>query len=137
VAAHSAMLLARPPTREEGAGRGQMAAFQQVFGDPIDPEQWAGADPIAWAAGVDPASAPALYFDCGSEDRYGLAAGNEALHRRLRERGVAHTFALLPGDHGYEYVRSVLDRSLRFAGDVLRAAAQPPSAGVAPAKEAR
>jgi S-formylglutathione hydrolase FrmB len=122
VAAHSAMLLAKPPTREEGAGRGQMAAFQQVFGDPIDPERWAAADPLAWAAKADPKTAPALYFDCGSEDRYGLAAGNEELHRRLLARGVAHTFALLPGDHGYEYVRAVLERSLRFAGGILREA---------------
>ena len=137
VAAHSALLLEKPPTHEEGAGRGQMAAFQQVFGDPIDGERWAGADPLGWAGKVDPRTAPALYFDCGSEDRYGLSAGNEDLHRRLLARGVAHTFALLPGDHGYAYVRSVLDRSLRFAGDALRATARPASAGAVSGKDTR
>ncbi len=128
VAAHSAMLLEKPPTRDEGAGRGQLAAFNQVFGDPIDPARWTAADPLAWASRVDPKSAPALYFDCGTEDRYGLFAGNEDLHRRLLGRGVAHTFALLPGNHGYEYVRSVLDRSLRFIADTFRAAPAPRAA---------
>jgi S-formylglutathione hydrolase FrmB len=137
VAAHSAMLLEKPPTREDGAGRGQMAAFQQVFGDPIDLDRWAGADPLAWAGKADPRTAPALYFDCGSEDRYGLAAGNEDLHRRLLARGVTHTFALLPGDHGYGYVRSVLERSLRFAGDALRERSGPPAASAASGKGTR
>lgn len=123
VAAHSAMLLEKIPTREEGAGRWHMAAFHAVFGDPIDAARWTAADPLAWAERADPATAPALYFDCGSEDRYGLFVGNEDLHRRLGRRRVAHTFALHPGNHGYEYVRSVLDRSLRFVGDALRAAA--------------
>lgn len=133
VAAHSAMLLETAPTPEEGAGRWHMAAFHAVFGDPIDPVRWGAADPLAGAERVDPATAPALYFDCGSEDRYGLFVGNEDLHRRLEKRGIAHTFALHPGSHGYEYVRSVLDRSLRFVGEALRPAA--PRA--APTKELR
>lgn len=133
VAAHSAMLLEAIPTPEEGAGRWHMAAFHAVFGDPIDPARWRAADPLAGAERADPATAPALYFDCGSEDRYGLFAGNEDLHRRLEKRGVAHSFALHPGNHGYEYVRSVLDRSLRFVGDALRPAVH----AAAPAKENR
>lgn len=129
VAAHSAMLLERPPTREAGAGRWQMTAFHQAFGDPIDPQRWAAADPLVWAARADPETAPALYFDCGSDDRYGLGAGNEELHRRLTARGVKHDFALLPGDHGYDYVRSVLPRSLRFLARAMRGSAVKPRAG--------
>ena len=34
-------------------------------------------------------------------------------------RGVAHEFALRPGDHGYDYVRSVLGYSLRFLSKAL------------------
>jgi S-formylglutathione hydrolase FrmB len=116
VAAHSAMLLEKVPTADEGARRGQMAAFHSVFGDPIDTALWAASDPLALAVKADPKKTPALYFDCGSEDRYGLFAGNRELHRRLEARGVVHEFALYPGDHGYEYVRSVLDKSLRFLG---------------------
>ena len=116
VATHSAMLLEKVPTAEEGAGRWQMTAFYKVFGNPIDGALWAANDPLTLARKADPMTAPALYFDCGSEDRYGLFAGNRELHKRLEARGVAHEFGLYPGDHGYEYVRSVLDKSLRFLG---------------------
>jgi S-formylglutathione hydrolase FrmB len=114
VAAHSAMLLAKVPTRDDGAGRWHMDAFHRAFGDPIDARLWAASDPLALAAEVDAKAAPALLFDCGAQDRFGLFAGNQALHRALEVRGVAHEFSLPPGDHGYDYVRSVLPRSLRF-----------------------
>jgi S-formylglutathione hydrolase FrmB len=116
VATHSAMLLEKIPTAEEGAGRWQMAAFYKVFGEPIEAALWTANDPLALALKADPKTAPALYFDCGTEDRYGLFAGNRELHKRLEARGVAHEFGLYPGDHGYEYVRTVLDKSLRFLG---------------------
>ena len=116
VATHSAMLLEKVPTAEEGAGRWHLAAFHKVFGDPIDAALWTANDPLALALKADPKTAPALYFDCGTEDRYGLFAGNRELHRRLEARGVTHEFGLYPGDHGYEYVHTVLDKSLRFLG---------------------
>ncbi|HEX9186131.1 MAG TPA: alpha/beta fold hydrolase [Vicinamibacteria bacterium] len=120
VATHSAMLLERPPSAEQGAGRWHMAAFNAVFGNPIDPALWAGNDPLAWARKADPRAVPALYVDCGAEDRYGLASGHRELHRILDERGVAHVFELPPGDHGYEFVRSRLESSLRFLAERLR-----------------
>jgi len=116
VATHSAMLLEKIPTAEEGAGRWHLAAFHKVFGTPIDAALWTANDPLALAVTADPKGAPALYFDCGTEDRYGLFAGNRELHRRLEARGVAHEFGLYPGDHGYEYVHTVLEKSLRFLG---------------------
>jgi len=121
VATHSAMLLTEVPSAEAGAGRWHMAAFHRVFGKPIDPVLWNGADPFAWAERVDPSAVPTLYFDCGSEDRFGLAQGNQELHRKLETRGIPHEFALRPGDHGYDYVRSVIPRSLRFLGGQLAA----------------
>jgi S-formylglutathione hydrolase FrmB len=119
VATHSAMLLEKPPSPQDGAGRWHMAAFQKVFGDPIDTARWAEADPLLAAQKADPKTAPALYFDCGKEDRYGLFVGNEDLDKRLTARGVTHTFSLDPGDHGYEFVRSYLARSLTFLGSAL------------------
>jgi S-formylglutathione hydrolase FrmB len=119
VAAHSAMLLERPPTPEDGAGRWQMSALHAAFGDPIDAALWAAADPLRWAERADPQATPALYFDCGSADRLGFDTGARALHERLQARGVRHEFALHPGDHGYEYVRSVLPRSLAFLSRAL------------------
>jgi S-formylglutathione hydrolase FrmB len=119
VAAHSAMLLTAIPRPEDGAGRWHMAAFHRIFGDPIDPKLWEESDPLAWAGRADPGKVPRLYFDCGAQDRYGLFSGNEALHRRLEARGIPHEFSLQPGDHGYDYVRSVLGRSLAFLGRSL------------------
>jgi S-formylglutathione hydrolase FrmB len=120
VATHSAMLLETAPSAEQGARRGQMAAFHQVFGDPIDAALWTANDPLALARKLDAKAAPALFLDCGAEDRYGLASGHRELHRILDERGVAHSFELPPGDHGYEYVRTRIEKSLRFLGERLR-----------------
>jgi len=120
VATHSAMLLERIPSTDQGAGRWHMAAFTKVFGDPIDAALWAANDPLAWARKVDPKSVPALFVDCGAEDRYGLANGHRELHKILDERGVAHSFELPPGDHGYDFVRARLEKSLRFLGSALK-----------------
>ena len=120
VATHSAMLLERIPSAEQGAGRWHMAAFNKVFGDPIDAALWAENDPLARARTVDPKAVPALYVDCGAEDRYGLASGHRELHRILDERGIPHFFELPPGDHGYEFVRARLEASLRFLAERLR-----------------
>jgi S-formylglutathione hydrolase FrmB len=120
VATHSAMLLERIPSAEQGAGRWHMAAFNKVFGDPIDAALWAENDPLVQARKVDARAVPALYLDCGSEDRFGLASGHRDLHRILEERGIPHQFELAPGDHGYEFVRARLERSLRFLGNALK-----------------
>jgi S-formylglutathione hydrolase FrmB len=119
VVTHSAMLLEKMPTAEDGAGLWQMNAFWSVFGKPIDAKLWAANDPLALAAMADPASVPALSFDCGQQDRYGLFRGNEDLHKELAAAGVRHEFALHPGDHGYEYVLSVFDKGLRFVTGAL------------------
>lgn len=97
-----------------------MMAFHRVFGDPLDLALWAASDPLALAEKADPKALPALYFDCGTEDRYGLFAGNQELHRRLEARKIAHEFGLYPGDHGYAYVQTVLGRSLRFIAEAFR-----------------
>jgi S-formylglutathione hydrolase FrmB len=114
------MLLEAIPNAAQGARRGQMAAFHQVFGDPIDEALWKQNDPLALARSLDAKAAPALYLDCGAEDRYGLANGHRDLQRILGERGVAHTLELPPGDHGYEFVRARIEKSLRFLGERLR-----------------
>ncbi len=114
VAAHSAMLLEQPPSAEAGARRWQMEAFKRAFGEPIDARLWSASDPLVLAATADPARLPALRFDCGAQDRYGLFNGNRRLHEILQQRGVPHEFELPPGDHGYDYVHTVFERALRF-----------------------
>jgi S-formylglutathione hydrolase FrmB len=119
VATHSAMILERVPSAAQGARRGHMAAFHRVFGNPIDEALWRESDPLGWARRADAGQAPALYLDCGAQDRYGLARGHRSLDRILNERGVAHTFELPLGDHGYEFVRSRLGQSLAFLAATL------------------
>lgn len=114
VATHSAMLLTEIPTIEAGARGGQMRAFTGVFGEPVDPAVWKADDPLELAKTVDAKNAPALYFDCGGQDRYGLFKGNEALHTILDGRKIANDFSISPGDHGYEFVKSVFPKSLAF-----------------------
>jgi S-formylglutathione hydrolase FrmB len=121
VVTHSAMILGRPPTAADGAGRFQMAAFHRVFGDPIDPQRWAAADPLALAETADPKRVPALSIDCGAQDRYELAAGHRELERRLRARGIETRVETPPGDHGYEYVRTVFAKGMAFLGERLAA----------------
>jgi S-formylglutathione hydrolase FrmB len=119
VATHSAMLLERVPSAAQGARRGHMAALHRVFGNPIDEALWKKSDPLDWARRADAGTAPALYLDCGAQDRYGLARGHRSLNRILDERGVAHTFELPSGDHGYEFVRGRLGQSFAFLSAVL------------------
>ncbi len=114
VATHSAMLLTEIPTIEAGARGGQMRAFTGVFGEPVDAAVWKADDPLELAKSVDPAKVPALYFDCGGQDRYGLFKGNEALHTILDGRKIANDFSISPGDHGYDFVKSVFTKSLGF-----------------------
>jgi enterochelin esterase family protein len=121
VAAHSAMLLTEIPTIEAGARGGQMRAFTGVFGEPVDPSIWKALDPLELAKTVDPKKAPALYFDCGGQDRYGLFKGNEALHTILDSRHIANEFSISPGDHGYDFVKSVFAKSLGFLKSHLQA----------------
>lgn len=127
VATHSAMLLEAIPSETDGAGRWQMGALQATFGNPIDRERWGSADPLVLADRVDKAVAPALYFDCGESDRYGLAAGHRRLDQKLTARGVRHTAALAPGDHGYEFVRDRLETSLLFLDRALSGPPEPRS----------
>ncbi|HET9314091.1 MAG TPA: alpha/beta fold hydrolase [Vicinamibacteria bacterium] len=119
VVTHSAMILTKPPTAADGAGRYQMTAFNRVFGEPIDPVLWAANDPLALAEKADPQRVPALSIDCGAQDRYGLAAGHRELERRLRARGIEARVETPPGDHGYEYVRTVFAKGMAFLGERL------------------
>ena len=119
VATHSAMLLETIPNATDGAGRWQMSAFEAAFGSPIDKDLWAAADPLRLAGQVEKAEAPALYSDCGTGDRYGLAAGHRRLDETLTARGVRHTTELASGDHGYEFVKSRLETSLLFLDRAL------------------
>jgi S-formylglutathione hydrolase FrmB len=119
VATHSAMLLETPPSTAQGAGQWHMRAFHGVFGSPIDGTLWTENDPLVLARSADASTNPALFIDCGAQDRYGLARGHRTLAHILDERGVPHTLELPPGDHGYDFVRARLATSLPFLAAAL------------------
>jgi S-formylglutathione hydrolase FrmB len=125
VATHSAVLL--PSKISEMSPRIRNMAknqfFGKIFGDPFDESFWARENPMTLAKEkAGEIKGLRIYFDCGEGDRYGFAEGTELLHQALKGAGVEHEYALLPGDHGREYIKVHIDRSLVFASDTFRAA---------------
>jgi enterochelin esterase-like enzyme len=53
-----------------------------------------------------------LFFDCGADDD--LAPESVRLHQLLQHEGVAHHYALVPGDHSWETWRARFPISLRY-----------------------
>ena len=53
-----------------------------------------------------------LRFDCGVDDL--LIEENRALHRRLDEAGIAHSYEEFPGEHSWPYWTEHLRDTLRF-----------------------
>ncbi len=53
------------------------------------------------AAKLDPAQAPAILFDCGTDDR--LIGGNRNFHAHLTQLGIPHHYAEFPGAHTWDY----------------------------------
>ncbi|HEX6971367.1 MAG TPA: alpha/beta hydrolase family protein [Limnochordia bacterium] len=63
--------------------------------------------------GPQAALCPRLRFDCGEEDY--LLDGNRALHTRLQELGIEHTYVEYPGAHTWDYWARHVPETLRFA----------------------
>jgi enterochelin esterase-like enzyme len=59
-----------------------------------------------------------LYFDCGADDD--LATESVRFHQLLQHQGIAHHYALVPGDHSWETWRQRLPTSLRFIQHVFQ-----------------
>ncbi len=74
-------------------------------------------DPFALAENLSPEHAPALYFDCGTEDS--LLEGNRKLARHLTRLGIAHEYREFPGAHDWGYWDEHIRDSLAFHCRVL------------------
>lgn len=73
-----------------------------VFAHVLDaPAAGTSADLFTLVDRVDPASAPALYVRCGTEDA--LVGSNRRFAERARERGFDVTDGFDPGDHEWGY----------------------------------
>ena len=132
VAAHSSAVMpadpsALPPQYQRTVLRMiQQGGLGEVFGDPIDAKKWQAEMPLAIAANLDVATLKTLriYFDAGTDDRYGFAPPNEELHAVLEKRGVPHTFELVKGgghSWGSGSLQKQLVKSLQFVGAAFTA----------------
>lgn len=72
--------------------------LSRVFGDP---PLGAGDDLLALVGSADPATVPALYQCCGTEDH--LYAGNLTFRDRCAARGIPLTSVFDPGSHEWGY----------------------------------
>ncbi len=124
VSAHSAMLVPVPLEQVPDSYKNSWGwrGFTQAFGDPPDPQLWRDNDPWALMAAHKPTELPAIYFDCGTEDRYRFYDGAKVLDAKMTAAGIKHEFRLYPGGHGWEnYLVTVMDKSLAFHNDYFRA----------------
>ncbi len=145
VAAHSSAIFpddpkALPEQYARQIDRAMQMGLGEVFGDPIDAAKWAAEMPMGIARKAEKGAFAQMriYFDAGTEDRYGFAAPNETLSKLMDELGIAHTFRLVQGGGHAWSSDSMLDnlrQSLTFVGDALRGKSAPADAkGKAPAE---
>src|SRR5262245_31759277 len=101
VGTHSAAVFCEDPEQlpDMMKKRAKDFGLDEVFGNPIQKEPWQKANPLCLANATAPKTLATLriYFDAGTDDRYGFAGGNKLLHEALDKRGVAHTWRLIEG----------------------------------------
>lgn len=131
VGAHSSAVFEEDPEKlpERIKGMAQRLGLDEVFGNPIQKEPWQKANPLCLANSVDTKQLASLriYFDAGSNDRYGFAGGNQLLHEALDKRKVTHTFRLIEGG-GHSWGAGFQDQTLPYSfamiGEMFAAAAK-------------
>ncbi len=135
VAVHSSAVLPEDPAQLPARMQGMVKqlGLTEVFGDPIEKEPWQKANPLCLAIAVDKKQLDGLqiYFDAGTDDRFGFAVGNQALHKVLDEKGIEHTWRLIPGgghSWGDDFQGEALPHSFAAVGAMFRQAAARSSA---------
>lgn len=130
VGAHSSAVFAEDPEQipERLKGYAKRLGLDEVFGDPIQKEPWQKANPLCIATALEPKSLHGLriYFDAGSDDRYGFAVGNQLLHEALDRKGVVHTWRLIEGgghSWGSNFEGQTLPFSFAAVGEAFTAGA--------------
>ena len=101
VGAHSAAVFPEDPADlpDRMKAMASRMGLDEVFGNPIQKEPWQKANPLCLALQTAPKDLARLriYFDAGTDDRYGFAAGNTLLDKALTEHKVEHTWRLIQG----------------------------------------
>jgi S-formylglutathione hydrolase FrmB len=114
VSTHMAALReSRPP---ELGGTVQGTISSAIFGEPFNEAYYKEQSPFTLArkAPLARLKRTAIYFDCGKDDNYGFAVGNDAMDKLLTGRGVPHQAHLDPGTHSVFFVAGHLPASLEF-----------------------
>lgn len=116
VSAHSAVLLADLQAANIGGRRLQFLSslFDRVFGISRDLTYWQSNNPLALVSDTKALKGLKIYFDCGSEDEYGFAAGTKLLADTLAKANYPHEAHIYPGDHGWDYAKQHTGASLKF-----------------------
>jgi S-formylglutathione hydrolase FrmB len=116
VSAHSAALMAKPPRASGQDGGSPLAGMLgELFGNPFDLAFWNENSPFFLAKKNAAAVARLkIYFDCGSDDRFGFDKGASDLHAELDTLKIKHEFHIYPGGHDMEYFLGHLADSMEF-----------------------
>jgi enterochelin esterase-like enzyme len=123
VATHSAAVFPEDPTQlpEQHAGTverfGDRLGWNAVLGNPIDPERYKTINPTCLAHSLGDLHGLRIYFDAGTEDRYGFGPANQHLDEVLTESKIPHVFRLIEGGQhswGGGTVQVALVESLKF-----------------------
>jgi S-formylglutathione hydrolase FrmB len=129
--AQSAALVSQFPNPVPTTGRWGFYAhiLERSFGNPLNEAYWDANNPLTLAEHPDNFPNLKVYFDVGIHDRYGFEDGAELLDRILNGHEFPHTFALRPGNHGWEYERDYLKYSLFFHWEIFKAYEQVRTSG--------
>lgn len=118
VGAHSSAVFEEDPEKlpERMKGMASRLGLDEVFGNPIQKEPWQKANPLCIANATDAKvlSSLRIYFDAGTDDRYGFAVGNKMLHEALEKKGVPHTWRLIEGG-GHSWGAGFQDQTLPYS----------------------
>jgi S-formylglutathione hydrolase FrmB len=128
VSAHSAAIVRDPPNSVKGMpspGNFVSEVLGKTFGNPIDRQFWIQNSPFVIARkNAGELKRTKIYFDCGTEDSYGLNMGATELHETLDALKIPHEFHLYPGGHSTSYLVAHRSASFEFHWRVFHASPQ-------------
>ena len=122
--AQSAALIAKIPQPLPTEGRWGFYAriLEQSFGSPLNVKYWDENNPLTLAENPSRFANLRLYFDCGTDDRYGFNEGAILLDKILTSKGFPHEFHLRQGGHGWSYLTQYMQYPLMFHWHVFERA---------------
>jgi len=126
VSSHSGAIMRDPPKAlAAGEVPGDMVGelLARIFGNPVDRQFWFLNSPYVLARKNAAAlMSMNIYFDCGTEDSFGLYRGASDLHETLNSLKIPHEFHLYPGGHSVSYLAAHRQASYEFHWHVFNTA---------------